>query len=233
MNPLLEKKVNDTLKKVKSVISDAQDNVNELQNVFNNQLKKLTKYHVEGTTNLNSYQETKQTTYYLAYYDKKSKRFKEASLNTSELSEDQNGDVQPVDTPNIEYLDEYKNVVNLQSGLKAKFVIEKISEILNAIYNGVESYLKDNLGKSLTLNYYEQELAKINNEEFVNLLAKSDLKFVDWNAQSLEQKIMHIKDALVDKNNQIIDLNRRISELDNMNVMIDKQLDSIDDQIKR
>ncbi|WFQ91912.1 hypothetical protein MFERI14815_00526 [Mycoplasma feriruminatoris] len=117
--------------------------------------------------------------------------------------------------------------------MKAKFVIEKISEILNAIYNGVESYLKDNLGKSLTLNYYEQELAKINNEEFVNLLAKSDLKFVDWNAQSLEQKIMHIKDALVDKNNQIIDLNRRISELDNMNVMIDKQLDSIDDQIKR
>ncbi|UZK63946.1 hypothetical protein MNF30_03205 [Mycoplasma mycoides subsp. capri] len=231
MNPLLERKVNETLKKVKTVISDAQDNVNELQNIFNNQLKRLTKYHVESSTN--SFQEAKSTTYYLAFYDKKSKRFKEASLNTNELSEDQNGEIQPIDTPNIEYLDEYKNVINLQSGLKAKFVIEKISEILNAIYNGVESYLKDNLEKTLALNYYEQELLKINNEEFVNLLARNDLKFVDWNSQSLEQKINHIKDALIDKNNQIISLNNRISELDNINIMIDKQIDSIDDQIKK
>ncbi|QVK03094.1 hypothetical protein [Mycoplasma mycoides] len=231
MNPLLERKVNETLKKVKTVISDAQDNVNELQNIFNNQLKRLTKYHVESSTN--SFQESKSTTYYLAFYDKKSKRFKEASLNTNELNEDQNGEIQPIDTPNIEYLDEYKNVINLQSGLKAKFVIEKISEILNAIYNGVESYLKDNLEKTLALNYYEQELLKINNEEFVNLLARNDLKFVDWNSQSLEQKINHIKDALIDKNNQIISLNNKISELDNINIMIDKQIDSIDDQIKK
>ncbi|ADR23811.1 conserved hypothetical protein [Mycoplasma leachii PG50] len=233
MNPLLEKKVTETLKKVKAIVSDAQDNVNELQNIFNNQLKKLTKYYVESSSNSNSYQETKSTTYYLAYYDKRSKRFKEAELNTSELNEDQNGDVQQVDTPNIEYLDGYKNVANLQSGLKTKFVIEKISEILNAIYNGVETYLKDNLEKSLKLNYYEYELSKINNEEFVNLLAKNDLKFVDWNNQSLEEKLNQIKDSLIEKNNQIIGLNKRISELDNMNVFINKQIDNIDDQVKR
>lgn len=124
-------------------------------------------------------------------------------------------------------------MINLQSGLKAKFVIEKISEILNAIYNGVKSYLKDNLEKTLALNYYEQELLKINNEEFVNLLARNDLKLVDWNSQSLEEKINHIKDALIDKNNQIINLNKKINELDNINIMIDKQIDSIDDQIKK
>ncbi|ABC01308.1 hypothetical protein [Mycoplasma capricolum] len=233
MNPLLEKKVTETLKKVKAVVSDAQDNVNELQNIFNNQLKKLAKYYVESSSNSNSYQETKSTTYYLAYYDKRSKRFKEAELNTSELNEDQNGDIQPVDTPNVEYLDGYKNVVNLQSGLKTKFVIEKISEILNAIYNGVEVHLKDNLEKSLKINYYEYELSKINNEEFVNLLAKNDLKFVDWNNQSLEEKLNQIKDSLIEKNNQIISLNKRISELDNMNVFINKQIDNIDDQVKR